>query len=213
MPFSPAKTKSQRSFMNLRKEKLQLWVGSFVVWIDDMTSIFFKRSEPDQRRQRVHLPHLQRFAAPPFKDGWREEPTTIYNDIRHAAHVEMKRLAAARQGPTRTLEPMLGVISYCYAKGLLLSADIERELWESPAFVEVFGDNLPTAQQIKSFRRRNRAIILSIIEQAIAEFFRREPTTAHRQVLAAEINLADSARAMAQWLLDMANFSDELESD
>jgi hypothetical protein len=161
----------------------------------------------------VRLPHLERFAVPPRDGGWREEPTTICGDILHAAHTEAKRLGADAQAPAPNLEAMLGVISYCYAKGLFNSVEIEHELWETPAFLASFGNKLPTAQQIRSFRRHNRPIILSVVEQALQEFSNREPCWVREQVIAAEADLTVPAQALARWLLDMANYSDSMETE
>jgi hypothetical protein len=161
----------------------------------------------------VRLPHLKRFAAPPQDGGWREEPTTICGDILHAAHTEVRRLGAEARAPAPNLEAMLGVISYCYAKGLFNSVEIEHELWETPAFLAAFGNNLPTARQIRSFRRHNRPIILSVVEQALQEFSNREPRWVREQVIAAEADLTVPAQALASWLLDMANYSDSMETE
>jgi hypothetical protein len=177
-----------------------------------MTNIFSHFYEKRKEQHAANaLPHLQRFASPAQYPAV-EEPSTICGDILHAAHVEVERLETVKIAPASTLEATLGLISYCYTKGLFSSLEIEHILWETPAFIKTFGDNLPTAQQIRSFRRRNRALILSVIEQAIAEFLRREPISLFQQVVAVESTLATSAEAMAEWLLNMANFSDAIDS-
>ncbi len=159
------------------------------------------------------LPHLDRFARPAREGGWREEPTTICGDMLRAAHTQAQRLGSDTRAPAAGLEEMLGVVSYCYAKGLFCSAEIEHELWETPAFLAAFGHNLPTSQQIRNFRRRHRLLILSVVEQALEEFSRREPSRVRAQVIAAEADLALPVQALAQWLLDRANLSDSMESD
>jgi len=161
----------------------------------------------------ARLPHLQRFAAPVRNDELQEEPTSICGDVLRAAHTETQRLEAMTPAPAPDLEAMLGVVSYCYAKGLFSSVDIEHELWETPAFLAAFGHNLPTAGQIKNFRRQNRPLILSVVEQALQEFSRREPHWVRQHVIAPEADVTAPAQALAQWLLDMANYSDSLEAE
>ena len=176
-----------------------------------MKTGWFTRREVSKQPKR-RLRNLQRFAPQAGDNGSLEMPTTICGDILHAAHNEVERISR----PTAVrpdLEAMLGIVSYCYTKGLFSSADIERELWQVPAFLTTFGDRLPTAHQIRSFRRRHRPLILSVIEHAIIEFSHREPLAVQQQVLPPETALTEPAQVIAQWLLDMANYSDSLEED
>lgn len=176
-----------------------------------MTTIFTPSGQERRNaRQGARFPHLQRFAHP--SEFCREEPTTICGDILHAARTEVERLGSTRT-PAPTLEALLGVISYCYTKGLFSSAAIERELWKTPAFLKAFGNRLPNAEQIRQFRRTHRPAILDVIEHALAEFSQREPDSVRARVIAANGHLADSTSEIARWLLDMANLSDEDESD
>ena len=177
-----------------------------------MTNIFTRnKSRRSGNPCADRLPHLRCFALPPHDPTPEEQETTICGDILHAAHAEAQRLSSLQ--PASRLEPMLGVISYCYTKGLFSSMEIEHELWQIPAFLAAFGNDLPTAQQIRNFRRRNRPLIISVIEQALDEFSKREPCSVRQQVVAVEPSLDGPAQAMALWLLNMASYSDAVDAD
>ena len=164
------------------------------------------------------LPNLRRFAeAPDCPQDIEETPTTICNDVLRAAHREAERIDAE----IRTLRPdlrprveaMLGVISYCYAKGLFDSAKIEDRLWEDEAFLATFGNEIPSAQKIRCFRRNHRENILAIIEQALQQYGQRTSGQPHPATGDTPQPAAESVRLKAQQLLDMANIMDQLAAD
>lgn len=167
---------------------------------------------------RAVLPNLRRFAeAPDCPQDIEEEPTTICNDVLRAAHRETERINAE----IRTLRPdlrprveaMLGVISYCYAKGLFDSAKIEDRLWEDEAFLATFGNEIPSAQKIRCFRRNHRENILAIIEQALQQYGQRTSSPPHPAAGDMPKPVVESVRLKARQLLDMASIMDQLASD
>jgi hypothetical protein len=109
---------------------------------------------------------------------------TICGDVLQAAHRETEHIDAALRTMRPDLKPrveaMLGVISYCYAKGLFDSAEIERRLWQDKRFLATFGNEIPSAQSIRSFRRSHRENILAIIEQALSQCRQRTSQPATR---------------------------------
>ena len=110
---------------------------------------------------------------------------------------------------------MLGVVSYCYTKGVYSSVDIEERLWHDPAFLAAFGSETPTAQKIRAFRREHGENLLATIEHALQDFCRPDP--AHPDSPNKTICLAagsrDWARRKASELLAMARFTDAMDSD
>ena len=173
---------------------------------------------PAAARFGVALPHLHRFAGPACgrPDG-PEEPTTIFEDVLRAAHRETERIDAAvrtlRPDSRSRIEAMLGVISYCYAKGVFDSEEIERRLWQDEAFLATFGEGIPSARKIRSFRWRHRENLLAIIEQALQESARRASSPAASSCDGVSAAGEDSVRLQAQQLLDMASIMDQLASD
>jgi hypothetical protein len=63
-------------------------------------------------------------------------------------------------------DSMLGVVSYCYAKGVYGSAEIERKMHQDTAFRTSFGNELPRPEDIRRFRRLNREAIQATLEKA-----------------------------------------------
>jgi hypothetical protein len=164
------------------------------------------------------LPNLHKFASPPSLALPAEaEPLTICADILRAAHTETKRVAAdmlvAASGPKLDLEAMLGVISYCYVKGVISSREIEEHLWRTRAFLSAFGEELPTAPTIRRFRRQHREAILATIESALQHFLSRrsEPPPDTGATGERARNASPSPHARAQQLLDTAILMDGLE--
>ena len=119
-------------------------------------------------------------------------------------------LDAARQ----RLEVMLGVVSYCYTKGLFSSSEIEERLWAEPAFLATFGTEPPTAARIRCFRREHREDIIATIEHALQDFCARPASPAgHHKIICATAGAMDWAKKKAHELLDMAKFTDSMERD
>ena len=57
---------------------------------------------------------------------------------------------------------MLRLITYCYAKGVYGSGEIERKLRKSP-----IREAVPDARAIQRFRRCNRAALLAALERTL----------------------------------------------
>ena len=108
---------------------------------------------------------------------------------------------------------MLGVISYCYAKGVVSSREIEEHLWRNPAFLSAFGEDLPTAQIIRRFRRQHREAILATIENALQHFWSRRSETSPDTGTTGETapNASSSPHGRAQQLVDAAMLMDGLD--
>lgn len=64
-------------------------------------------------------------------------------------------------------ESMLGVVSYCYAKGVYGSNDIGRKLNQDPAFRLSCQNEVPRPEDIRRFRRLNREAIQKTLEKAL----------------------------------------------
>ena len=102
------------------------------------------------------------------------------SDAGESATVFIAKAAAetVREHPTpvvvpkdaRTLpaESMLGVVSYCYSKGVYGSKDIGRKMAQDPAVRATCGNNVPRPEDIRRFRRLNR----EAIQRTLEKFFR-----------------------------------------
>lgn len=60
---------------------------------------------------------------------------------------------------------MLGAVSYCYAKGVYGSEDIERKMQQDTEFRASCGQEVPRPEDIRRFRRLNREAIQATLEK------------------------------------------------
>ncbi len=69
--------------------------------------------------------------------------------------------------PTFEGRSMVGLLTYCYTKGVLSAAEIEEILWHDDALRGKCMQQLPTAKTISRFRRLNRGLIQTCLENAL----------------------------------------------
>jgi len=62
------------------------------------------------------------------------------------------------------VKDMLGMITYCYVRGVFSSKEISERLKNGPELRKAFGQKLPDEDEIKSFRRRHAAEIEDLLE-------------------------------------------------
>jgi hypothetical protein len=72
-----------------------------------------------------------------------------------------------KSGPALDPKSMIGVITYSYAKGVLSAAEIEQGLWKDDRLRAACAAKIPTARTISRFRRLNRALIQSCLENTL----------------------------------------------
>lgn len=78
-----------------------------------------------------------------------------------------KPVVQPRNGGSVPPEKMLGVVSYCYSKGIYSSEDIERKLLQDPAVHASCQGDVPRPEAIRRFRRLNREAIQTTLEKAL----------------------------------------------
>jgi len=88
------------------------------------------------------------------------KPASLLQAVQAAAQrMESRSLrpVAAEQG-SLAYQPrvLLAVITYCYARQIYSSADIETVLARDPAFCRACQNRFPSARTIRQFRRENR---------------------------------------------------------
>ena len=77
---------------------------------------------------------------------------------------------------------LLGALSYCYAKGVYESAEIENRMWDSAELRAATHDHIPGSSLLRRFRRLNREAIRATLEEAF-RFLRRKAKAATRTPL------------------------------
>jgi len=118
--------------------------------------------------------------APPEGEG-----ETMFIRRTTAAAVENKFEAAAQQTAEfgLPLKEMLGVITYCYARGVFNSGEIAARLKQEPELRKAVGGNLPDETTIRRFRRMYAGEIEDALE-LLYQAFPPELTTADKEKLA-----------------------------
>lgn len=113
--------------------------------------------------------HLHKFVqgtpAPTSQDG----SMTSFIAKTAAETVEQNAGAVVVSQESRTLPPelMLGVVSYCYTKGVYGSEDIGRKLMQNASVRDASYGDIPRPVDIRRFRQLNRLVIQATVEKAL----------------------------------------------
>ncbi len=144
--------------------------------MSDDTSNSAPRANPEPKGHREPVLHLGPLVSS-TADSTSTEAETLTGFISKAAHEVAEHSATPvvvpKDGGSIPAKAMLGVVSYCYTKGVYASEDIERELVKEPLVREVAHGDLPRPEDIRRFRRLNREAIQQTVEKALA-FARRK---------------------------------------
>jgi hypothetical protein len=115
---------------------------------------------------------------------------------------------------------LLGVVSYCYAKDVCSSAEIESKLAKDPAIRAACGTEVPDRRILRRFRRLNRAALEVMLEK-IFRYRRRKEKAALLAATGTPPVSSDQpgestilfAKHEAQARIEKAIFVDEMEED
>jgi len=123
---------------------------------------------PRKERETTEL-HLNQLASGSAPAASQEDSVTAF--IAKAAAETIKEspkpvVVPKTAGPVPP-ESMLGVVSYCYAKGVYGSNDIGRKLNQDPAFRLSCKNDVPRPEDIRRFRRLNREAIQKTLEKVL----------------------------------------------
>lgn len=144
--------------------------------MSDDTANSAPHANPGPKGHREPVLHLGPIVSS-VPDATSTEEETLTGFIAKAAHDVAEHSATPvvvpKDGGSIPAETMLGVVSYCYTKGVYASEDIERELVREPLAQQVAHGDLPHPEDIRRFRRLNREAIQQTVEKALA-FARRK---------------------------------------
>ena len=91
----------------------------------------------------------------------------VLDAVTETCQQSASRIVDMKDRPTLAGRSMIGVITYCYTKGVLSAAEIEQSLWKDATLRGRYSEQLPTAKTISRFRRLNRALIQTCLENAL----------------------------------------------
>jgi len=111
--------------------------------------------------------HLGQFVpeATPAPPAACEESVTTLIARAAAETCQEKHVVVPKNAGPVGAESMLGVVSYCYMKGVYSSSDIEQRMYDDPAFRASCGNEIPRPEDIRRFRRLNRDAIQATLEK------------------------------------------------
>lgn len=149
------------------------------------------------QENEANVLHLDRFLATPGETPGADatgESQTVFIARSAAELCRRANTSVVMPRDARALPPatLLGIVTYCYVKGVYASDDIERELLREPAVREATKHEVPRPDAIRRFRRLNREAIRALLEESF-RFLRRKA----RQLMVRE-NLAQLAVVSAQ---------------
>ena len=161
--------------------------------------------------------HLGKFA--PGRSGDTEEQTgsatmcvkrAAEQTVEQAGHVSMPKDAG--ELPPKE---MLGAVSYCYAKGVYSSEEIEERMLRDPKLRESLHGEVPRAEAIRRFRALNRDTIRATLEKAFGFMRKRRApaTSGPAAVNSPNEGTITIVRREASERLDQAAFIDNMSKE
>lgn len=124
--------------------------------------------------------HLGKFAPGVVAPAQPDPETGLTVTIQSAAAETMKRSGAPVVATNAALpaREMLGALSYCYAKGVYTSEDIESRMMHDATLREAVHGEVPDALAIRRFRRLNRSAIQQTLEKAFSFLCKKKKASA-----------------------------------
>jgi hypothetical protein len=125
------------------------------------------KGQPDDGTRTLHL---GKFAH--GKPAPKDEP--ISNDDSPTLMIKKAAQAVAREehcqivlppGMNMTPTEMLSALSYCYAKGVFTSDEIEQKMMSDADFRQALQNEVPRPEVLRKFRKLNHAAIIAVLEK------------------------------------------------
>lgn len=123
--------------------------------------------------------HLGKF-APGNAPGADDQAGSATISVKSAANETLKQgghVAMPKDAGELSPQEMLGAVSYCYAKGVYSSEEIEARMLRDPKLREAVHGEVPRAGAIRRFRVLNRDVIRATLEKAF-RFMRKRQSIA-----------------------------------
>ena len=125
--------------------------------------------------------HLGKFAPGPAKADETTATGTATIAVKRAARQTVEqggKVAMPKDAGEMPPKEMLGAVSYCYAKGVYSSEEIEEQMMRDPKLRESVHGEVPRANAIRRFRILNHDVIQSTLEKAFRFMRKRKAASA-----------------------------------
>jgi hypothetical protein len=129
----------------------------------------------EEQKEPSTILHLNKFAPGAAPEAAADQGMTVM--VKRAAAQTVQKTGTPvlpRDGGALPGQEMLGAVSYCYAKGVYESEEIERKMMRDPGLRESVGGEVPDAKAIRRFRALNRGAIQTTLEKAFGFLRRKE---------------------------------------
>ena len=163
--------------------------------------------DPGTRVRPVRLPG-QLLPEPAI--GLAADPLTraVQAVARRVDESSLRRVAAAEAGLAFQPRNLLALLTYCYAREIFGSADIEDAMRRDVNFRELCRDEFPGARLLRRFRCENRQVLRDCLATVLATQAERLPA-GNANALSTEAQYAEEATRR----IGTAMFMDQMELD
>ncbi len=148
------------------------------MWLDVGKELIRLMSEKDKNPSDSTVLHLDKFAAGVrLPDQTVAEPGITVMIKRASAETAQQSatpIVVPKEGGALPATDFLGAVSYCYAKGVFESDEIERKMSRDATLRESVHGQTPSASGIRRFRCMNKAAIEQTLEKAFGFMRRKE---------------------------------------
>jgi transposase len=107
---------------------------------------------------------LPEFGSTPTNDSRTAPGTlteTVRNTVRGVAENTLRPVTRRDSGVAHQPRVLLALLTYCYARGIYGSTDIERVMHKDKLFRALCREEFPDARMLRRFRRENRPALQS----------------------------------------------------
>lgn len=182
-------------------------------------------SDEQQKPDHSTILHLGKF-SPGAQPQSPDETAGMTVMIKRAAAESVQQGATPivpKDGGALAGGEMLGAVSYCYAKGVYTSEEIEQKMLKDQQLREAVHGDVPDAKAIRRFRRLNHDAIQNTLAKAFS-FMRKKQKADIQQPLPGQAANAEPGQAsgdstilivkkQAEQRLDEAAFTDNMAKD
>jgi len=143
-----------------------------------------------------------RYAGEAKASGRRSLTQAVRFAVREVEETALRPVARRDAGLAFEPRTLLALLSYCYARDIFGSAEVEDVLRRDGNFRQICNNEFPGARVIRRFRRENREALHRCLTTALRLLAEGEPQTASRE--STDVGIAEDAtrRIMKAMFID-----------
>jgi hypothetical protein len=128
------------------------------------------KSQPEDGTRVLHLNKFAHGKAAPETEAIStdDSPTLMIKKAAQAVAKDEHCQIVLPRGVNMTPAEMLSALSYCYAKGVFTSTEIEEKMMSDADFRQALKNEVPRPEVLRRFRKLNHAGIIAVLEKYYA---------------------------------------------